>query len=291
MRICAVVLNYFGVDDTIACVQQLCLQKVTSVCVVDNSADGVQAARLTEAFHGQDQVLVLETGRNAGFAAGINHALQHLPLSDFDAVLILNNDTSLSDGFIEILSNGAHTRGLHIAGPRIHRYPETETLWSQGSWYNAWLGLVTHRPLPLPGNIFYLTGCCLLVQRSVFETIGLFDDSFFMYGEDVEFCCRAARSGLKTGVVEAALMFHKTSASSVNNSFFYERQVALSHLLLSRCLFKNRIAQIISQCAKTVVLGIRAMLRTLRFGNLNAPRGMFSALFQTVSSKDLPPSL
>ena len=87
-----------------------------------------------ELLFGQDQVLVLETGRNAGFAAGTNHALQHLPLSGFDAVLILNNDTSLSDGFIEKLSNQARTRGLHIAGPRIHRYPETEKLWSQGSW-------------------------------------------------------------------------------------------------------------------------------------------------------------
>lgn len=291
MRICAVVLNYFGVNDTIACVQQLCLQNIACVCVVDNSADGVQAARLCEAFHRHDQVLVLETGRNAGFAAGINHALQYLPLSDFDAVLILNNDTSLPDGFIEILSNDARTRGLHIAAPRIHRYPETEKLWSQGSWYNAWLGLVTHRPLPLPGNIFYLTGCCLLVQRRVFETIGLFDERFFMYGEDVEFCCRAARSGLTTGVVNAALMFHKTNASSVNNSFFYERQVALSHLLLSRCMFKHRITQILSQCAKTVVLGIRAMLRTLRFGNLNALKGLFSALFQTVSNKGSAPGL
>ena len=170
--------------------------------------------------------------------------------------------------------------GLQIAGPRIHHYPDTSKLWSRGSWYNAWFGLVTHRPLPLPGNIFYLTGCCLLIKQSVFEKTEFFDEKFFMYGEDVDFCMRAARAGLKTGVIDSALLFHKTSASSLNNSFFYEQQVARSHLLLCRTLFKNRVSRKLAAFTKTPVLLMRALLRTLRFGNLNAVKGLLSALKQ-----------
>ena len=89
MRICAVILNYFGAEDTIACVRQLCTQNIERVCVVDNSTDTDQAARLAAAFAGQDKIVLLETGKNIGFAAGVNYGLRHLPLSDFDAVLVL----------------------------------------------------------------------------------------------------------------------------------------------------------------------------------------------------------
>ena len=280
MLICAVILNYFGAEDTIACARQLCTQNIKRVYVVDNSADADQAARLAVAFAGQGTIVLLETGKNIGFAAGINYGLRHLPLSDFDAVLVLNNDTLIPDGFIENLTSAACAAGLQLAGPRIHHYPDTEKLWSRGSWYNAWFGLVTHRPLPLPGNIPYLTGCCLLIQCRAFETIGLLDESFFMYGEDVDFCFRAARAGLKTGVIDDAVLYHKANASSRNNSFFYEQQVARAHLHLSQCLFERRSTQTLSACVKIPVLCVRALLRTLRFGNLNAVKGLMSALFQ-----------
>lgn len=278
MRICAVMLNYYGAGDTITCVRQLYDQNIERICVVDNSADTAQAARLAGAFEGMDKIVLFETGENIGFSAGVNHALKKLQLSDFDAVLVLNNDTRIPDNFLANLGGAASAARLHIAGPRIHHYPDTEKLWSRGSWYNAWLGLVTHRALLLPGNIFYLTGCCLLIERSVFEKIGFFDEGFFMYGEDVDFCVRAARAGLRTGVIDTAILFHKTSASSLNNSFFYEQQVVQSHLRLSQRLFNNRGAQALSICLKTAVLCMRALLRTLRFGNLNALKGLLAAL-------------
>jgi GT2 family glycosyltransferase len=278
MRICAVILNYFGAEDTIACARLLYQQKVEHVCVVDNSADANQAARLAGAFAGQERVTLLETDKNIGFSAGVNYGLRRLPLSDFDAVLVVNNDTIIQDGFIKNFAAAACATGLQIAGPRIHHYPNTEKLWSRGSWYNAWFGLVTHRPPPLPGNIFYLTGCCLLIECRVFEEIGLFDEGFFMYGEDVDFCVRAARAGLKTGVIDTAVMFHKANTSSRNNSCFYEHQIVRAHLRLSQRLFTHRSTRALSTCVKIPVLCVRALLRTLRFGNLNALKGLLSGL-------------
>jgi GT2 family glycosyltransferase len=280
MQICAVIVNYFGAHDTIACARQLCLQPVKRICVVDNSSDATESARLAGAFAGQETITLFETGKNGGFAAGVNYALRRVKLPDFDAVLVLNNDTSITDGFIETLAGAAQAHGLDIAGPRIHYYPDTKKLWSRGHWYNAWCALVTQRPLPLPGNVFYLTGCCLLIQCSVFHRLGLFNESFFMYGEDVDFCFRASRAGLKTGVVDEALLLHKTNASSRNNSFFYERQVARSHLRLSQSLFKTGYAQALAIRVKIPFLFMRALWRTFRFGNLNALKGLLHALGQ-----------
>jgi len=276
MRLCAITLNYFGADDTIACVRQLCSQPVDHVCVVDNSADPGQAARITEAFAGHAGVRVLETGKNMGFAAGVNYGLRRLHLPDYDAVLVVNNDTVVPEGFVETLTRGAHAAGLQISGARIQCYPDTARLWSRGSWYNAWCGLITHQPLP--GSVFYLTGCCLLIQRPVFDAIGFFDERFFMYGEDVEFCFRAARAGLTAGVIDEAVLFHKTSAASINNSLFYEQQVTHAHLLLSRCLFKSSAARALAGAVKLPFMCMRALVRSLRFGNANAFTALMSVL-------------
>ncbi len=286
MRLCAITLNYFGADDTIACVRQLCSQAVDRVCVVDNSADPGQAARLFEAFAGDAGVRVLETGKNTGFAAGVNYGIRRLQ-PDCDAVLVLNNDTIVPDGCIEALTRGARASGLQIAGPRIQCYPAAARLWSRGSWYHPWCGLDTHRPLP--GSMFYITGCCMLIQRPVFSAIGLFDERFFMYGEDVEFCVRASRAGLAAGVIDEAVLYHKTSASALNNSLFYEQQVARAHLLLCRCLFEPRAVRLLSGCTKLPFLAVRAIVRSLRFGNANAVTGLINALMRR--SAETPPGV
>jgi len=276
MRLCAITLNYFSADETVECVRQLCSQQVDRICIVDNSADPDQSARLCGAFAGETGVQVLATEKNMGFAGGVNYGLRRLHLPDYDAVLVINNDTIVPDGYIETLNRGAQTAGLHIAGARIQCYPDTARLWSRGNWYNAWCGLITHRPLP--GSVFYLSGCCLLIERRVFEIIGLFDERFFMYGEDVEFCVRAARAGLTAGVVDEAVLFHKTSMSSVNNSCFYEQQVARAHLLLSQRLFKHNASRALSVCIKVPFLCMRALVRSLRFGNANALKALMDVL-------------
>jgi len=282
MRLCAITLNYFGADDTIACVNQLCSQPVDHVYVVDNSADRDQAARITAAFSGKNRVQVLETGNNTGFAAGVNYGLRRLDPA-VDAVLVVNNDTIVPEGFIEALTGGALSAGLQIAGPRIQCYPDTARRWSHGSWYNSWCGLITHRPLP--GSMFYLTGCCLLIQRPVFDAIGLLDERFFMYGEDVEFCFRAARAGLTTGVIDKAVLFHKTSASSINNSIFYEQQITRAHLLLSRCLFEHNAARALAVLTKIPCLCVRALVRSLRFGNANALTALMNVVLHEKPGK------
>jgi GT2 family glycosyltransferase len=218
----------------------------------------------------------MQSGQNLGFAGGVNCALRSMLRLDYDAFIILNNDTVLPPDLIRNFLNGAQGRALDLASPVIYRYPEQHMLWSQGNYYNAWTG--TLGTGSIPGSIYYLPGCCLFVQRRVFERVGLFDEAFFMYGEDVEFCHRAARSGFRIGIVPEARMYHKTGAASVQNSFFYEFQINRGHLLLARKLFGSAPAQLSALCIKLPVLFLRACLRTVRFQNGNALQGYASAV-------------
>jgi GT2 family glycosyltransferase len=279
VKLCVIILNYFGSADTIACLQSLAGQPVARVCVIENSGDDRELAMLRAAVTGHANVEIVPAGRNLGFAAGVNFALGRLLPLGFDGFILLNNDTVLPPDALGRLAAGAETAGLDIASPVINHYPDRHRLWSDGNYYHSWTGLLSAGKPALPGGVFYLPGCCLLVRRRVFEDAGLLDAAFFMYGEDVEFCHRAAGAGFRLGIVPDAVIYHKTGAASVQNSLFYEAQVNRGHLLLARRLFKSEGGRHTALCLKIFMLFLRACLRTARFRNSNALRGYAAALW------------
>ncbi len=279
MKTCCVVLNYFGHEDTIKCVRALVAQKQLSrVIIVENSESNTELRVLKDTFKDDRQVDILSPSQNLGFSAGITLAVNSVIGSLFDAFLIVNNDTLAPPNLIENLIKGVQTESLDLASPLIYHYPEKHLLWSQGNFYNPIFGIVRNSPIfCLPRNVFYLTGCCLFVRKKVFDTVGLFDESFFMYGEDVEFCYRANKNGFRIGVVKDAQIYHRVNTSSQNNSFFYEYHINRGHFILSKKLSHSRYEYIALFPIKLMMLGIRALVRTIRYRNLNALTGYFMA--------------
>lgn len=278
MKVCAIVLNYFGHEETIACINRLTSQPLAKIVALENSGSEDEKQILTTAFTETPIVEIISSKKNLGFAGGVNYALKQMLPQKFDAFLIMNNDTLPSSDLVDTLIEGVEFLSLDLAAPVIYHHPEKEKLWSRGNYYNKWTGLLTDKPLSLlPGNFFYLTGCCLLIRARVFETMGFFDEDFFMYGEDAEFCFRAAEYGLKTGIIAEAKIYHKTGASSVQNSFFYEYHINRSHFILGHKLFFSTYTRFLAQVLKTLILGLRAITRTLRYKNLNAFKGYLQA--------------
>ena len=253
--------------------------------MLDNSAEETQEKALLEAFQNFTQVDVIGNKRNTGFAGGINLILRKMLQQPFDAYLLLNNDTLAPDDLVENLVAGIHHSSLDVAAPQIYGYPEKDILWSKGNYYNNITGLITLKPLPIiPRTYYYLTGCCLMVKREVFKKIGLFDESFFMYGEDVEFCHRAEKNGFSIGIAKDALLYHRINASSQNNSLFYEYHINRGHLILSEKLSHSRYEHMALLPLKLVTVGIRALVRTMRYRNLNALTGYFMATLETLNT-------
>jgi N-acetylglucosaminyl-diphospho-decaprenol L-rhamnosyltransferase len=278
VKLCAVILNYFGHEETITCINRLRGQSLAKIVVLENSGSEKERQVLTAAFTKAPIVEVISSKKNLGFAGGVNYVLKQMIPYGFDAFLVMNNDTLPPSDMIDTLTKGAETLSLDLASPVIYHHPEQYKLWSKGNHYNKWTGLLTSKPLSLlPGDFFYLTGCCLLVRTKVFEALGFLDEDFFMYGEDAEFCFRAAQKGFKTGIVPAARTYHKTGSSAVHNSFFYEYHINRSHFLLAHKLFLNFYSRLFAQALKTILLGMRAIMRTLRYKNLNALKGYLQA--------------
>lgn len=286
MKICGVVLNYFGHEDTITCVQALVNQNdLEKIIIVENSANFTELSILRDIFKNDKHVEILEPSHNLGFSGGVNLAVNSAIDSRFDAFLLLNNDTLIPPNMVKCLANSLNDNGFDIASPIIYCYPEKHKVWAKGYYYNRFIGLITQRNISfIPGTIFYLSGCCILIHRQVFKDIGLLDTSFFMYGEDVEFCFRAVQKGFRIGIVEKAYIYHKGNISSQFNSLFYEYHINRCHFLLCNKLSKNKAEQRLSFAIKIFSLAMRALLRSFKYQNTNAISGYKQAIFKSTDA-------
>jgi len=282
MKICGVILNYFGHEDTISCVQTLVDQHdLEKIIIVENSANSYELNMLKGFLENKRQVEILEPSQNLGFSGGVNLAVNSVLDSGFDAFLLLNNDTLVPSNTVNHLAKGLIDNGFDMASPIIYCYPEKHKVWAKGYFYNRFVGLITQRNIFfIPGTTFYLSGCCILIRHKVFKDIGLLDTSFFMYGEDVEFCFRAVQKGFRIGIVDKAYIYHKGNVSSQFNSLFYEYHINRCHFLLCNKLYKNKMEQRLSFIIKIFSLAMRALLRSYKYKNSNAILGYKQAIVE-----------
>lgn len=245
MRLGIVVLNWNGKNDTIACLESLinCRWKSYCLLVVDNgSTDGSVDAILRWGtmrglqIHVLDQsttpgrsdlsndifslnrLFVLRLEENRGYTGGNNAGISWLLQHSADAILILNNDTSVSSDTIPIMiSTMEQHKDAGIVGCRIVSYNGKEVLY-QGGNRNYWLGVHNLRPLKgSPSGIVdvnFVPGCAMLVRASVLRAVGPLREDFFLYTDDTEFCHRVRLAGWTILVNLDAVVRAKVGASS-----------------------------------------------------------------------------
>lgn len=192
----------------------------------------------------KQKVRVLNSPSNAGFACGNNLGIREALQGQLDYILLLNDDTVVPSDFLDILVDAAETLAdIGMVGPRIY-YFGTQKIWFSGGKLDERAGLMScphadetdgSRNDAVPEETDYLTGCALLVKRAVIEKIGLLDERFFLYWEDVDWGLRAKESGFKNLVIPSARVWHKVSSSSGGmDSLIRVYHRTRSHLLLAK---------------------------------------------------------
>ena len=133
------------------------------------------------------------------------------------------------------------------------------------------LPLFPTSPRPCHGKtvhrIFSLSqsGCCLLVDARPLINEQLFDEDFFMYGEDAELSYRLSLAGWKICCDDRLLALHERSGSSGNGTELYESYTARGHILMASKL-DGRPATLLRKLGKAVYLTTRALVRSFRAG-------------------------
>jgi GT2 family glycosyltransferase len=266
VKICAIVLDYRGAERTEACLRSLLQQGIIKVVVVDNSDDRQASAMLDQAIgrlrkDGTDYELhILRPAENLGFGGGVNLALKDGCSQDCDGILLINNDATAAPGMVSKLSMALLDRNLDVAAPVIvDGFGREQPM----LWYQRFFGLLS--PNRLPASFSYLSGCCLLVRRTVAMPCGLFDEDFFMYGEDTLLGWRLIRSGKKAQQINGAVVHHIGIGSSQQCKLFYEYHTARAHVLLALKTRRHPFEIPFLVAGKMLGLSMRALVRSLRY--------------------------
>ncbi len=223
-----VVINYESGDALLRCVEGWQAAGAGEVVVVDNGSTDGSVATLGD----RAGVTVLTPGGNLGYGAAANRGVAS---TTAPTVLVSNPDLVVGEGALEALHAALDSDpDLALVGPLIRtpagdRYPSARQFPSLvDAAGHALLGLFVpdnrftrayqQSHLDTAGDdlevVDWVSGACFLVRRSAFEQIGGFDESYFMYLEDVDLCWRLAAAGWRVGYAPSATVTHLQGVST-----------------------------------------------------------------------------
>ena len=259
-KIATILLNYNGWQDTIACIESLDKSEgdfSNSIIVVDNKSTDDSLVKLEEYIPSNIKnsiiidkdkfdeavtnykVVMIRNDINAGFSGGCNVGISFALEKKYDYVWLLNNDTVVKKDTLQaMLSRSTACADSAFVGSVLYYFSEPEKV-------QAWGGGIV---LPLkgstkhcytPGKIDYLTGASILMNTNIIKRIGLMDDTFFMYWEDVEYSFRAKKFGYRIEVAEDSAVYHKVSAS-VSRGNGKDMSFVFNHTIRGSIIFFKR---------------------------------------------------
>jgi GT2 family glycosyltransferase len=210
-----VVLNWNGAADTLDCLQSLKRLRyphVTTV-VVDNGstapeADWIEASGLASA--------VLRQGENRGYAAGCNAGIRYALEREAGYVWLLNSDAIVDPHCLDALvTAGERDARIGLLSPVVYDHEAPHAIQFAGTVVDlpgerrpTLTSLDDPAARGQEGRLA-LWGTALLIKRRVLETVGLLDERYFAYIEDMDYSVRAMAAGFATRLVREASVYHR----------------------------------------------------------------------------------
>ncbi|MBU3183954.1 glycosyltransferase family 2 protein [Clostridium estertheticum] len=254
-KVFIILLNYNGWKDTIECLQSLLninYQNYQIVIVdnksINNSVDTIknwienqeskkiycleyskktaengdleESEKYFKKFKSNEKIVLINSDENLGFSGGNNIGIKYALNLDADYIMLLNNDTVVEADFLMPLVDSLNkNKEVGIVGGKIFDYYNPQNYiaggyidYIKGSGYHYY-----NKQTIRPEKVTFLSGCLWLIRKDVFKKVGYLDEKFFMYLEDVEFCCRVLGGGYLLQYNPDSIIYHKEGRSTNNN--------------------------------------------------------------------------
>jgi GT2 family glycosyltransferase len=260
---------------------QHCLQSLNrargtlnvQIIVVDNASPDGSAQMVAQRY---PEVVLIANPENVGFGRANNQAFER---ALGDAVLILNPDSFVQEDTLAVLYERLQrSPEIGCIGPKIllpdgrfeprsmRGFPTPwaafcylsglSSLFPRSRWFSRYL--LTYLEPDQENEVDSLSGCCMMVRRSLIQKLGGFDPDYFMYGEDLDFCYRVRRDGHRIIYTPATRIVHfkgeSTRRSNIDHAYHFQRAMRLF-------VEKNLSAHASSLARRLIALGF--LLRDL----------------------------
>ncbi|MCT9867981.1 WecB/TagA/CpsF family glycosyltransferase [Paenarthrobacter aurescens] len=230
--VAVIVVTYNNADDVgplVASLRQETAEQSLKVVMADNSPDHLTMEELAQ----HPDVVALSTGGNLGYAGGINAAMR--AAGDADAYLILNPDLRVEPGAISAMRHRMAMSGAGMVVPMLldddgSVYPSLRrepgvlralgdaALGGHAQGRPGWLSEMDFDPESYRHAhlVDWATGAALLVSADATQEVGAWDEQFFLYSEETDYCRRVRESGRSIWFEPSARMWHERGGSGTS---------------------------------------------------------------------------
>jgi len=229
-KLSVIIVSYnvkYYVEQCIVSVQRAAKDIDYEIYVVDNRSRDGTVNYLTRRFG--SAITLIESPHNLGFARANNMAIRQ---TDSEYVLLLNPDTFIAeDCLTEVLAFMDSHPNAGGAGVMMHNSDGSRARESRRGLPTPWVSLLkmtgfseryylSHLPWDTPGRIEVVSGAFCMLRRVVLDKVGLLDETFFMYGEDIDLSFRILKGGFENWYIPARIVHYK-GESTQKTSYRY----------------------------------------------------------------------
>ena len=243
------------------------------IIVVDNHSADDSVTLIKKKY---PEIRLIKNKENYGFARANNQAIK---IARGNYLLLLNNDTLVTEDncFSRMVQVMQDHPEIGVLGCRLY-YPDG-TLQSAGEEFpsawnvfrnqilfmKSWQRLKDNNKI---GNGYkktdYVCGACLMTSQKIIKQVGMLQEDYFMYGEDVEFCYRVEQAGYEVGIINDISIVHLHSKSTEKNIIEILKHSISNDLKNIRILYSSNFQLWLARLFYSVGLLIRAFLAIFR---------------------------
>ena len=259
-----ITVNYNGVDDTCELIDSIPFNNKMEVIVVDNASTIDEASIIQQRF---PQIIVIRSDKNLGFAGGNNLGIK---AAKGKYLCFINNDTVFKDFRVDaLIARLESSPQIGMVCPKIRFAWENHPI--QFAGYTP-LSPITIRNQSIgfgeedkgqydtPHQTPYAHGAAMMVKREVIENVGLMQECYFLYYEELDWSMMINRAGYEIWYEPACTIYHKESQSTGQNSPLRTYYITRNRLLLVKRNFKG-LTKYASYAYLTGIVALRDIVK------------------------------